>query len=162
MLVEMVVHAIAVDQGEQYIIVLRDATHTRALPIVVGAVEARAIDNELRRRRPPRPQTHDLLRDIVMSIEAQVRAVIITELRDQTYYALVEIERHGETYQIDSRPSDAIALALRCRAPIYVSQDVVEDTTAAAEEAARSAGSSPEIDERFQQIIADAGLNDAE
>lgn len=161
--VEMTVEAIFVDQGERFIVVLRDDSQTKVLPIIVGQFEAKAIDVELRRRKHVRPQTHDLLRNALTEIGAQVRRIVVTDLRDETYYAIIDVVRNGIAHQIDARPSDAIALALRCRAPIFVDQKVV-DAAALPRDASGSPQHpeqvGPDVDRKFRDILSDAGLDD--
>jgi bifunctional DNase/RNase len=95
------------------------------LPIWVGLYEANAIALEIEKATTPRPMTHDLLRNIANGLNATVERVVVTELRNDTFYAVVWMRQEGECVTIDARPSDAIALALRCDCPIYVSEEVL-------------------------------------
>lgn len=115
---------VAVDAGGHPVIVLRESDGDRALPIWIGIAEARSIAAQLEAVTPPRPNTHDLAKRLLDGLEARVQRVVVTELREGTYYGLVVLEgRHGAV-EVDSRPSDAIALALRAGAPIFVRDGV--------------------------------------
>jgi uncharacterized protein len=125
MLVEMKVRGLALDPvSNMPIIILRDDEDKRSLPIWIGIPEANAIALELEKIAPPRPLTHDLIKNILETIDAQVVKVVVTDLRDNTFYAVLHLKAGGTEYSVDSRPSDAIALALRVGAPIYVDEDV--------------------------------------
>jgi len=109
------------------IVVLRDPDNKLNLPIWIGLLEAASMATELEGIKSQRPMTHDLLRNVVAELGATVDAVEVTELKDNTYYAQIEVKtRDGKTIQIDSRPSDAISLALRTKSPIYVAKKVLE------------------------------------
>jgi bifunctional DNase/RNase len=108
------------------IVILRDADNQRVLPIWVGPVEANAIALQIENVAPPRPMTHDLLKNLLGELGARLMRVIITNLRDNTFYAYLEIDRQGERLIIDARPSDAIALALRTKAAVFVEPRVLE------------------------------------
>jgi bifunctional DNase/RNase len=114
------------------IVILKDVESEMVLPIWVGIFEANAIAIELEKTATPRPMTHDLLRDVARGLNARVTKVVVSELRDDTFYALVWMEQEGETLAIDARPSDAIALALRFDCPIYVNRDVLASSRVAA------------------------------
>ena len=107
------------------IVVLRDADNKLHLPIWIGLLEATAIASELEGVRPARPMTHDLLRSAIGNLGGRVEAVEISELRENTYYARVFVRADDRTIELDARPSDAIALALRTRAPIHVAKQVL-------------------------------------
>jgi hypothetical protein len=113
--------------GGAYALVLGDSDGGRRLPIIIGAFEAQAIALELEKIQPPRPMTHDLLRDLLEQVGGEVVAVVISELRDGTFYARVRFVHDGEERELDSRPSDAVALAVRVDAPIYVSDEVLSE-----------------------------------
>ena len=113
--------------GGAYALVLGDSDGGRRLPIIIGAFEAQAIALELEKIQPPRPMTHDLLRDLLEQVGGDVVAVVISELRDGTFYARVRFVHDGEERELDSRPSDAVALAVRVDAPIYVSDEVLNE-----------------------------------
>jgi uncharacterized protein len=107
------------------IVVLKDVNSDTVLPIWVGVFEANAIALEIEKTETPRPMTHDLLRNLVHGFEAIVSKVVITQLKDDTFYAAIWMQRDGQPMVIDARPSDALALALRADCPIYVSEDVL-------------------------------------
>jgi hypothetical protein len=108
------------------IVILKDVNSDVMLPIWVGPYEANSIASEIEKVAPQRPMTHDLLRNVISQFGAVVKRVIVTELRDNTFYAVIELSFVGKTLLIDSRPSDAIALALRVDCPIFVREEVVE------------------------------------
>ena len=108
------------------IVILRDKDGQRVLPIWVGIFEANAIALQIENVTTPRPMTHDLLRNVISDLKASVERIVVCDLQDNTYYALIYLTRNGETMAIDARPSDAIALALRTRAPIYVEEAVID------------------------------------
>ncbi len=112
--------------GGAYAILLKEVNGNRRLPIIIGAFEAQAIALEIEGIKPPRPLTHDLLKSLVDNLGATVLEVIIDELRDNTFYAKIVIEVATLTNEIDSRPSDAIALAVRTEVPIYVAESVLQ------------------------------------
>jgi uncharacterized protein len=126
MLIRMTVRGIALDPiTNMPIIILKDVEERKALPIWVGIFEANAIALELEKVSTPRPMTHDLMRSILEGLGVSVRQVIINDLKDNTFFAVIELARNGTAINIDSRPSDAIALALRVNAPIFVTEEVV-------------------------------------
>lgn len=112
--------------GGAYAILLKEIEGVRRLPIIIGAFEAQAIALEIEGIKPPRPLTHDLLKQIIDSLGGSVLEVIISELRENTFYAKIVLEVSGLTNEIDARPSDAIALSVRTQAPIYVAEPVME------------------------------------
>ena len=116
------------------IVVLKDVASDMVLPIWVGLYEANAIALEIDKSTPPRPLTHDLLRNLIHGLNAQVQKVVVSELRDDTFYAVIWMDHAGETVAMDARPSDAIALALRWDCPIYVNRTVLENSRQAASE----------------------------
>jgi bifunctional DNase/RNase len=124
---EMTVYGVSYDSvGRQPIVLLRTSDGRRVLPIWIGSGEANAILTKLKGSDPPRPMTHDLLQSLVDLVGASVLRVAVTELRDNTYYAMITLRINGEDVEIDSRPSDAIALALRTRSPILVEENVID------------------------------------
>jgi hypothetical protein len=126
MFVEMKVRGLALDPlSNMPIIILRDEEDKRSLPIWVGIFEANAIALELEKISTPRPMTHDLIKNILEAVEARVVKVAVTDLRENTFFAVLHLQLGGAEYTVDSRPSDAIALALRVGAPIYVEEEVV-------------------------------------
>jgi hypothetical protein len=114
------------------IVVLKDLRSDLVLPIWVGIFEANAIALELDKTTTPRPMTHDLLRNVTRGLNAVVKKVVVSELKDDTFYAVIWMEQQGETVTLDARPSDAIALALRWDCPIYVHRDVLANSRVAA------------------------------
>ena len=101
------------------IILLRDSEGQKVLPIWVGIYEANAIALQIENVTTPRPMTHDLLKNVITDLRGAVRKIVVSDLKDNTFFALIYLEVNGETVAIDARPSDAIALALRARAPIF-------------------------------------------
>ena len=125
--VEMQIRGLMMDPVTNMpIVVLKDIGSDTVLPIWVGMYEANAIALELEKTSTPRPMTHDLLQNVTRGLNAEVRKVVVSELRDDTFYAVIWMEQAGETVTIDARPSDAIALALRWDCPIFVSRDVLD------------------------------------
>ena len=125
--VEMKIKGLMIDPiTNMPIIILRDTAGEAVLPIWVGIFEANAIALELEKISPPRPMTHDLLRDVITGLGARIQRVAVTELRENTFYALIHLSQDGRSLQVDARPSDAIALALRAKAPIFVEANVIE------------------------------------
>lgn len=125
--VEMKVKSLMMDPVTQTpIVILRDPSGKTILPIWVGLFEANAIALKLENIETPRPMTHDLLRAVLETMNATVERISITDLKDSTFYASVLLRCNGKEFKVDSRPSDAIALALRADAPIFVSKDVLE------------------------------------
>lgn len=113
------------------IVVLKDIASDALVPIWVGIFEANAIALEIEKTATPRPMTHDLLANLIHTLDGEVRRVVITELRDDVYYALIWMERSGELISLDARPSDALALALRTDCPIFLSGQVLRTTRVA-------------------------------
>jgi uncharacterized protein len=108
------------------IIILSDVEGQRILPIWVGFFEANAIALQMENVATPRPMTHDLLKNVISGLNATVKKILVNNLSDNTFYALIYLEMNGETLAIDSRPSDAIALALRMKSPIFVDEEVIQ------------------------------------
>jgi bifunctional DNase/RNase len=109
------------------IVILRDKDGQRVLPIWIGMFEANAIALQIENVAPPRPMTHDLLRNVIQDLDASVQKVVVYDLQENTYYALIYLSLRGDTVTVDARPSDAIALALRTRAPIFVEDAVIDN-----------------------------------
>jgi bifunctional DNase/RNase len=114
--------------GKQPIVLLKTVDEDRVLPIWIGHPEAAAILMTLQGASPPRPMTHDLLTEVVSELKGEVARVTVTELRENTYFAKITIVQDGQELEIDSRPSDAIAVAVRCEAQIFAADDVVEES----------------------------------
>jgi bifunctional DNase/RNase len=131
--IEMKIRGLTMDPVTQMpIVVLKDLSGNAVLPIWVGIFEANAIALEIEKVTTPRPMTHDLIRTLLMGLNTGVRKVVVNELRDDTFYARIWLERDGELISVDSRPSDALALALRLDCPIYVEESVLKSSRAAA------------------------------
>ena len=127
MQIEMIIKGLMVDPiTNAPIIVLRDKEGGRVLPIWVGLAEANAIALQLENVCTPRPMTHDLLRNVIQDLKARISKVVVSDLKENTFYALIHLEVGGEPLAVDARPSDAIALALRARAPIFVEDRVID------------------------------------
>lgn len=126
--IEMTIKSLMVDPVTNMpIVVLRDDEGDRVLPIWVGVFEANAIALQIENVAPARPMTHDLLRNVIEALDATVERVVVYDLRENTFYARIFLQASGEPRVIDARPSDAIALALRVRAPIFVEEDVINN-----------------------------------
>jgi len=127
MLIEMTIKGLIVDPVTNMpIVILKDLEGEKVLPIWVGIFEANAIALQVENVSTPRPMTHDLLRNVITDLDGRVDRVVVSELRDNTFYAVIHMTVRGEALAIDARPSDAIALALRTRAPILVSDEVID------------------------------------
>ncbi len=127
-MLEMKVKGLALDPSTNMpIVILKDLEEERALPIWVGIFEANAIALEMESVPTPRPMTHDLIKNILEETEATVLRIVVNDLKDITFYAEIYLSLNGNEVAIDSRPSDAIALALRVDAPIYVAKKVLEE-----------------------------------
>lgn len=130
--VEMKIRGLMMDpMTNMPIVVLKDVTGTAILPIWVGITEANAITLEIERVTTPRPMTHDLIKLLLMGLETGVRKVVVNDLRDETFYAVIWLERNGQLISVDSRPSDALAIALRLDCPIYVEDSVLKSSKSA-------------------------------
>ncbi len=130
MQIEMSIKGLMVDPVTNLpIVILRDKDGQRVLPIWVGIFEANAIALQIENVATPRPMTHDLLRNVIQDLKATVQKIVVCDLQDNTFYALIYLTLDGDTLAIDARPSDAIALALRTRAPIFVEDAVIENAT---------------------------------
>ncbi len=126
---EMVIYGVSFDLiGKQPIVLLKTADGNRFLPIWIGHPEAAAILMKLQGAPTPRPMTHDLFTETLSQLDAQVTRVCVTELRENTFYAVITIQQNGSEIEIDSRPSDAIALAVRAEAPIFAEDGVLEES----------------------------------
>lgn len=137
MQIEMTIKGLMVDPVTNMpIVLLRDSGGERVLPIWVGVFEANAIALQIENVATPRPMTHDLLRNIITDLKGSVERIVVTDLKENTFYALIYLRVAGELVAVDARPSDAIALALRTKAPIYVEEVVIEH--------ARSSDASPD------------------
>jgi bifunctional DNase/RNase len=130
--VEMKIRGLMMDPVTNMpVVVLRDSDGGSILPIWVGIYEANAIALEIEKVQTPRPMTHDLLKNMLLGLQVHVRKVVVNDLKDDTFYALIWMERDGQIFAIDSRPSDALALALRLDCPIYVEEQVLKNSRVA-------------------------------
>jgi bifunctional DNase/RNase len=128
-MVEMVIYGVSFDLvGKQPIVLLKTADGNRFLPIWIGHPEAAAILMKLQNASTPRPMTHDLVTEILGQLNAEVVRITVTELRENTFFAQIAVQQDGSEVEIDSRPSDAIALAIRSDAPIYAAESVIEES----------------------------------
>ena len=126
---EMLIYGVSFDLvGKQPIVLLKTAEGNKFLPIWIGHPEAAAILMKLQSQAPPRPMTHDLLSDVLEQLGAQIIRITVTELRENTFYAQITLQQDGGEIEIDSRPSDAIALAIRAEAPIFAADRVIEES----------------------------------
>lgn len=148
MLIEMTIKGVTVDPVTNVpIIILRDSADQRTLPIWVGVAEANAIALQIENVATTRPMTHDLLRNVISDLRATVERVVVTDVRDNTFFALIHLDTPGGPVAIDARPSDAIALALRTQAPIMVEESVIENARSV--DTSKDAGQT----ERLQQWL---------
>jgi hypothetical protein len=153
---EMVVYGVSFDMvGKQPIVLLKTALGNRFLPIWIGHPEAAAILAKLQESETPRPMTHDLFSTALGELDAQVVRISVVEMRDSTFFARVVLRRGDEEVELDARPSDAIALALRSKAPIYAADDVIAESAIQMEdEEGEAAQSDPEqLVEDFKQFL---------
>lgn len=142
--IEMKIRGLMMDSSTNTpIVILKDVDGNAVLPIWVGIYEANAIALEIEKVSTPRPMTHDLLKTFLTGFDATVSKVVVSELRDDTFYAVIWIERNGDLISVDARPSDALALALRMDCPIFVEDDVLKSSKVAA--AAADPGSNEEL-----------------
>jgi bifunctional DNase/RNase len=157
--IEVKIRALMMDPNSGTpIIILKDVQSDTMLPIWVGAYEANAIALEIEKIAPPRPMTHDLLRNLITELGVRVERVVVTRLQDNTFYAEIEMRNsEGALISLDSRPSDAIALALRADCPIYVNMEVIKASrnTMPTEEGDES--DLPTTEEEWPDVIGEAG-----
>lgn len=158
--IEVKIRALMMDPNSGTpIIILKDVNSDTMLPIWVGTYEANAIALEIEKIAPQRPLTHDLLRNLIVEMGARVERIVVTELRDNTFYAVIEMRTSdGSALMIDSRPSDAIALALRADCPIFVDMEVIRasrNTLSGGEEGEIETESEEEED--WPDVIGEAG-----
>ncbi|MBS1842398.1 MAG: bifunctional nuclease family protein [Acidobacteria bacterium] len=127
--VEMKIRGLMMDPVTNMpIVVLKDVRGNSVLPIWVGVYEANAIALEIEKVQTPRPMTHDLLRNVFLGLEVRVDKIVVSDLKDDTFYAVIWVEREGQLIMLDSRPSDALALALRMDCPIFVDEQVLKSS----------------------------------
>ncbi|HET6373101.1 MAG TPA: bifunctional nuclease family protein [Candidatus Polarisedimenticolia bacterium] len=151
MAVEMKIKGLMIDPINQMpIIILKEPNGDAVLPIWVGLFEANAIALQMEKVATPRPMTHDLLKNMMSQLKAEIVKIVITDLKENTFYAVIHLSHQGGTVSVDSRPSDAIALALRAGAPIFVEQDVI--TRAKNTDMTRDAGESDRLRQWLEKL----------
>ena len=151
--VEMKIRGLMMDPATNMpIVILKDVNSNTVLPIWVGIYEANAIALEIEKVATPRPMTHDLIKNLLLGLETRVHRVVVSDLKEDTFYALIWLERDGQVISIDSRPSDALALALRVDCPIYVEEEVLKSSKVS------TALSSKNTDEELRKLL--ENLND--
>lgn len=159
--IEVKIRALMMDPNSGTpIIILKDVSSDTILPIWVGTYEANAIALEIEKIAPPRPMTHDLLRNLIIEVGASVERVVVTELRDNTFFAVIELRaKDGGQMMLDARPSDAIALALRSDCPIFVNTDVIRAASRStpAEDEDISTVEETEMEDEWPDVIGEAG-----
>ena len=127
--VEMKIRGLMMDPVTNMpIVILKDLSGSSILPIWVGIYEANAIALEIEKVSTPRPMTHDLIKTMLLGLDAGVRKIVVNELKEDTFYAVIWLEREGQLIRVDSRPSDALAIALRLDCPIYVEDSVLQSS----------------------------------
>ena len=157
--IEVKIRALMMDPNSGTpIIILKDVQSDTMLPIWVGAYEANAIALEIEKIAPPRPMTHDLLRNLIIEMGIQVERVVVTSLRDNTFFAVIETQTSdGNRVVLDSRPSDAIALALRADCPIFVDTEVIKASQNAVPSDEELAEEGASVEEEWPDVIGEAG-----
>ncbi len=154
----MQIYGVSFDMvGKQPIVLLKTVDGNRFLPIWIGHPEAAAILMKLQGAQTPRPMTHDLLNDMLENLDAKCEKVSVTELRDNTFYASITISMNGSELEIDSRPSDAIALAVRTQAPIFAADDVIDESSIEFEHEVED---QEEVVERFKDFLDEVSPED--
>jgi bifunctional DNase/RNase len=155
---EMQIYGVSFDMvGKQPIVLLKTADDNRFLPIWIGHPEAAAILMKLQGADTPRPMTHDLMVDILDQVETKCERISITELRDNTFFASITLSVAGTEIEIDSRPSDALALAVRVSAPIFVAEEVIEESSIEFEQGVED---NEQVVEKFKDFLDDVSPED--
>jgi bifunctional DNase/RNase len=155
---EMTIYGVSFDMvGKQPIVLLKCSDSNRFLPIWIGHPEAAAILMRLQGASTPRPMTHDLMVDVLEQFDVKCTKVAVTELRDNTFYATITLDQNGREVEIDSRPSDALAFAVRCGAPIYAAAEVIEES---AIEFDRTTDEADDVVDRFRSFLDDVSPDD--
>ena len=153
--VEMKIRGLMMDPATNMpIVILKDVNSNTVLPIWVGIYEANAIALEIEKVSTPRPMTHDLMKSVLLGLRTGIRKVVVNELKEDTFYAVIWMEREGRIISVDSRPSDALALALRVDCPIFVEDEVLKTS----KKAASSAEASSEEMRKFLENLGDEDL----
>ena len=169
MIVAVRVEKVTLDTStNRFVVILRDDVHKRWLPIVVGSAEAQAIALQLENIAPPRPLTHDLMKNLLETVGIKVSRIIVNDLRENTYYAIIDLRGNGDKKEVDARPSDAIALALRMHAPIFVDEEVMRKAAIreSSEEAEEAEAKSPldeleELNQELERAVQEERFEDA-
>ena len=155
---EMVIYGVSFDMvGKQPIVLLKTRDGNKFLPIWIGHPEAAAILMKLQGANTPRPMTHDLISEMLSELDVSCSRVAVTELRENTFYASITISVNGSEIEIDSRPSDAIALAVRCQAPIFAADDVIEESSIEFEHEVED---QDEVVEKFKEFLDEVSPED--
>lgn len=155
--VEMKIRGLMMDPvNNMPIVILRDSAGSRILPIWVGVYEANAIALEIEKVATQRPMTHDLIKTLLLGMDAGVRKVVVSELKDDVFYAVIWVERDGKLTSIDSRPSDALAIALRLDCPIFVEDSVLDNSKLATVISEKGAGN--EVTRQWLENLGDEDL----
>jgi len=144
-LIEVQINGLFLTQNQASGIILKEISGDRSLPIIIGEYEAQSIALGLEHIKPPRPITHDLVVKILETVEASVESVVVTELKNNTYYAVIRLMLSGEILEVDSRPSDALAVAARQEVPIYVNDEVLQQAALDSVEMEKGAVSNEEV-----------------
>ncbi len=151
MQIEMTIKGLMVDPVTNMpIVILRDKDGQRVLPIWVGSFEANAIALQIENVPTPRPMTHDLLRNVIHDLNGDIQKIVVCDLKDNTFYALIYLAVNGEVVAVDSRPSDAIALALRVKAPIFVEESVIDN--AKTSDLVKGTGDSEQLEQWLESL----------
>ncbi|HEX8237278.1 MAG TPA: bifunctional nuclease family protein [Abditibacteriaceae bacterium] len=155
MMIKMTVEGIGIDPQNNTLVLLRDEEHKVFVPIYIGPAEAMSIQMELDNRQPPRPMTHDLMADVLRKLDVQLLKVTVNDVDKLVYYATLHIQGkdEGSPQEIDARPSDAIALALRAQCGIWVSDQVIDKSGIQVEEVSTEAGELPSLTLEDEQPI---------
>lgn len=155
---EMSVYGVSFDMvGKQPIVLLKTVSDNRFLPIWIGHAEAAAILLKLQGNEPPRPMTHDLMSDLIGRLNADVLRIVVTEMRESTFYAAITLRHDLQEVEIDARPSDAIALAVRVDAPIFADDGLLEENSVAFDQGMED---TEEMVERFKEFLEDVAPDD--
>ena len=156
---EMVIYGVSFDMvGKQPIVLLKTVSGNKFLPIWIGHAEAAAILMKLQETSTPRPMTHDLFTDVMRELNTHVARITVTELRDNTFYARITLSSDASEIDVDSRPSDAIALAVRANAPIFAADQVIEDS--GIEFPDQPAPETEDVVEQFKKFLEDVTPED--
>lgn len=159
-MIEMRVEQVVIDQYSRTLVLLSDLPRRRFLPILIGAPEALAIQMELEQQAPPRPMTHDLMMKVFQELKVELVRIVVSDFRDDTFYATLTLNAEGSYREVDARPSDAIALALRSRASIFVAEKVADRAAVSFEPQDEEAD--PRDLERFMKLIEGVNLGGEE